>query len=161
MKQTRGKPAWARPAAVFAACVLASGAGFAQEGEFIDGEFVEFFEYVPDFMPPEELLGLMEAGSEDIVIVDTAAELIWEEERIPGSVNYPWVHELALPVTLPRDKTLVVYCACNDHEDSVDIAQKLSFAGYLDVKVLEGGWFKWLDLEYPIEGAAVEEVSTQ
>jgi len=136
--------------------LLAGSAALAQEGEFIDGEFVEGYTYVADFMPPDQLLELMEAGADDVVIVDTAAPLIWEDERIPGAVNYPWVHELALPVTLPRDKTLVLYCACNDHEDSVDMAKKLSLVGYLDVKVLEGGWFEWLDLGYPTEGLAVE-----
>jgi len=141
------------------ALFFVTNSGFAQEspGEFIDGEFVEFYEYIPDFMSPEELKSYIDEGSEEMVIVDTAAQLIWEEERIPSSVSYPWVHELSLPITLPRDKTLVLYCACNDHEDSVDMAQKLSLAGYLDVKVLEGGWFEWLDREYVIVGLAVEE----
>ena len=153
------KPPFSLLAPGLAILLLVSGPSVAQEpeGQFIDGEFVEFFEYVPDFVPPAELKGFIDEGSDDIVIVDTAAELIWEEERIVGAINYPWVHELALPLTLPRDKTLVLYCACNDHEDSADMAEKLSFAGYLDVKVLEGGWFEWLDLEYPIEGIAVEE----
>lgn len=145
----------------FAGALFVARAGVAQdgEGEFIDGEWVEGYEYVPDFMAPEELKRLIDEKSEDIVIVDTAAELIWEDERIPGAINYPWVHELAQPVPLPRDKTLVIYCACNDHEDSVDMAKKLSLAGYLNVKVLEGGWFKWLDLEYETAGLAVEEAN--
>ena len=146
-------------AAALAIGRAASAQDFEGEGEFIDGEWVEGYTYVADFMAPEELKRLLDAQSEDIVVVDTAAELIFEEERIPGAINYPWVHELALPVPLPRDKTLVIYCACNDHEDSVDMAKKLSQVGYLDVKVLEGGWFKWLDLEYPIAGLAAEEGS--
>ena len=139
--------------------LLAASTGFAQEpeGVFVDGEFVEFYEYVPEFMPPEELKGHIDGGADSVVIVDTAATLIWEEERIPGAVSYPWVHSLSQPIPLPRDKTLVVYCACNDHEDSADMAEKLSLAGYLDVKVLEGGWFRWLDLEYATAGAIAEE----
>jgi rhodanese-related sulfurtransferase len=139
--------------------LIGTGAGLAQEpqGEFIDGEFVEFYTYVPDFMSPEDLKGHMDRKSEDVLIIDTAAPLIFEEEHITGSINYPWVHSLSIPVTLPRDTTLVLYCACNDHEDSADMAQKLSLAGYLDVKVLEGGWFEWLDLEYDIAGLIVDE----
>ena len=141
--------------------LLAAGSAFAQEdefadGEFIDGEWVEGFIYVPEFMSSLELKSLIDEESDDVVIVDTAADLIWEDERIPGAVNFPWVHELSLPVTLPRDKTLVIYCACNDHEDSVDMAKKLSLVGFLDVKVLEGGWFEWLDLGYETTGLAVE-----
>lgn len=157
---TRGLPSLL--AVGFAGALLAAGSTLAQDDEFddcvfIDGECVEGYVYVPDFMSPQELKSLIEAESDEIIIVDTAAELIFEDERIPGSVNFPWVHELALPVTLPRDKTLVIYCACNDHEDSVDMAQKLGLVGYLDVKVLEGGWFEWLDLGYDTVGLAVEE----
>lgn len=145
--------------AALTCCLLLGTHAVAQEpeGEFVDGEWVEGYTYVADFMPPEELERLIEEKSDDIVIVDTAAPLIYEDEHIPGAVNYPWVHELELPVSLPRDKTLVLYCACNDHEDSIDMAKKLSQVGYLDVKVLEGGWFKWQDLGYETEGLAVEE----
>jgi len=142
MKQMQVKSVLAVTAFALVIVLTVPGSARAQEGEFIDGEFVEAFEYIPDFMPPEELKSLMDAGSDQIVIVDTAAELIFEEEHIPGSVNLPWAHELTQPVPLPRDRTIVLYCACNDHEDSADMAQKLTFSGYLDVKVLEGGWFE-------------------
>jgi rhodanese-related sulfurtransferase len=145
-------------AAALTGTLMLAGPTVAQEpeGEFIDGEYVEGYTYVPDFMPPDELMRLIDEGSDEIVILDTGAPLIWEDERIPGAINYPWVHELELPVTLPRDKTLVLYCACNDHEDSIDMAQKLSLVGYLDVKVLEGGWFEWQDRGYETVGLAVE-----
>jgi rhodanese-related sulfurtransferase len=151
----------ARAGLGFLSVLWLAPAALAQEpeGEFVDGEFVEGYTYVPDFMSPEELKAAIEAGRDDIVIVDTAAPLIWEDEHIPGAVNYPWVHELALPVTLPRDKTLVLYCACQDHEDSVDMAKKLGLAGFLKVEVLEGGWFKWLDLGYPTVSKAEEDAS--
>ena len=159
------RSAGARPSLLavgLVSALLAAGSALAQDDEFedcvfVDGECIEGYVYVPDFMSPHELKSLMDEGSDKIVIVDTAAELIFEDERIPGSVNFPWVHELSLPVTLPRDKTLVIYCACNDHEDSVDMAQKLGLVGYLDVKVLEGGWFEWLDLGFETAGLAVEE----
>jgi len=162
MKNSRIGKLAALAAALGAAWTLA-GSAAAQDfddefadGEFVDGEFIEGYTFVADFMPPDELKRLMDEGSDEIVIVDTAAPLIWEDERIPGAINYPWVHELELPVTLPRDKTLVLYCACNDHEDSVDMAKKLSQVGYLYVKVLEGGWFEWQDLGYATEGLAVD-----
>ncbi|MBI4520027.1 MAG: rhodanese-like domain-containing protein [Gemmatimonadetes bacterium] len=149
MKHNRGAVcAWLAVGVAISCFLPAAAFGQEPKGAFVDGEFVENYEYVPDFMPPEELLRLITEKSDSVVIVDTAAPLIWEDEHIPGAVNFPWVHELSLPVPLPRDKTLVIYCACNDHEDSVDIAKKLSQMGYLKVKVLQGGWFKWLDLGY-------------
>jgi hypothetical protein len=57
--------------------LLAPASGVGQEpqkkGAFIDGEYVEDYVYVPDFMPPEELKKLIDEHSQDIVIVDTAA----------------------------------------------------------------------------------------
>ncbi len=133
-----------------AICLLPAPAAFSQEkkGAFVDGEFVEDFVYVPDFMTPEELKKHLEQRSKDIVIVDTAAVPIFEDEHIPGAVNLPWKPELSVPVPLPRDKTLVIYCACKDHEDSSDMAKQLNFLGYTKVKVLQGGWFKWVELGY-------------
>jgi rhodanese-related sulfurtransferase len=130
--------------------LLAPASAFAQDckGAFIDGECVENYVYVPDFMPPEELKKHIEERSPDIVIVDTAAPAIWEDEHIPGAVNLPYTKDLRAPVPLPREKTIVVYCACKDHEDSSDMARQLSLLGYRNVKVLKGGWFKWVDLKY-------------
>lgn len=130
--------------------LLVPMSSFAQDckGSFIDGECVENYVYVPDFMTPQDLKKAIDQHSTDIVIVDTAAAPIWEEEHIPGAVNFPYSKNITAPVPLPREKTLVIYCACKDDEDSKDVARQLSLLGYRKVKVLEGGWFKWLDLKY-------------
>lgn len=128
--------------------VPASASAQDCKGTFVDGECVEGYVYVPDFMKPQDLLKKIDEHSTDIVIVDTAAAPIWEEEHIPGAVDFPYSKNITAPVPLPREKTLVVYCACKDDEDSKDVARQLSLIGYRKVKVLEGGWFKWLDLKY-------------
>ena len=130
--------------------LLASLPVFSQDckGTFVDGECREDYVYVPDFMTPQDLKKQMDQHSTDIVIVDTAAAPIWEDEHIPGAVDFPYSKNITAPVPLPREKTLVVYCACKDDEDSKDVARQLSLIGYRKVKVLEGGWFKWLDLKY-------------
>lgn len=130
--------------------LLGPVSGKAQDckGTFVDGECVEGYVYVPDFMTPQELKKHIDEHSTDIVIVDTAAPPIWEEEHIPGAVNLPYSKNITAPVPLPREKTLVVYCACKDDEDSKEVARQLSLIGYRKVKVLEGGWFKWLELKY-------------
>ena len=136
------------------ACLLAPASGFAQEakkGAFIDGEYVEDYVYVPDFITPEELKRSIDKRAPGIVIVDTAAPPVWEEEHIPGAVNIPYSKNISAPVPLPRDKMLVIYCACKDHEDSTDVARQLSLLSYRNVKVLKGGWFKWLALKYKTE----------
>ena len=154
----RLNPAWLMLG--LAMFLLVGTAAFSQQKSkcvFVDGECVEGFVYVPDFIAPEELKKLIDQKSTDIVIVDTAATLIWEEEHIPGAVSLPYRPNITAPVPLPREKTLVVYCACKDHEDSTDMAKQLSLLGYQKVKVLKGGWFKWLDLKYKTMSKADEE----
>ena len=146
-------------AGALVAIALAPASAVAQDckGAFIDGECVEGYVYVPDFMSPEELKKDIDQHSKDIVIVDTAAPAIWEDEHIPGAVNLPYTKNLTAPVPLPREKTLVIYCACKDHDDSTDMARQLSLLGYRNVKVLKGGWFKWLDLKYKTVSAEEEK----
>ncbi len=130
--------------------LFAPASAFAQDckGAFVDGECVEGYVYVPDFMSPQELKQDIDQHAKDVLIVDTAAPPIWEEEHIPGAVNLPYTKTLTAPSELSREKTLVLYCACKDDEDSSDMARQLSLLGYRKVKVLKGGWFKWLDLKY-------------
>ena len=61
--------------------LLAPAFAVAQEckGAFIDGECVEGYVYVPDFMAPEVLKKHIDEHSKDIVIVDTGAPAIWED----------------------------------------------------------------------------------
>ena len=149
-------------APVLLLALLAPASGFAQEskkGTFIDGEYVEDYVYVPDFMSPEELKKHIDEHSTDIVIIDTAAPPIWEEEHIPGAVNLPYSKNIAAPADLSREKTLVVYCACKDDDDSKEVARQLSLLGYRKVKVLKDGWFKWLELKYKTVSAEDEKGS--
>ena len=152
-------PALLAPVVLLALLAPVSGLGqdSKKKGAFIDGEYVEDYVYVPDFMPPDELKKAIDEHSTDIVIVDTAAQPIWEDEHIPGAVNFPYSKNITAPVPLPREKTLVIYCACKDHEDSTDVARQLSLLGYRKVKVLKGGWFKWLDLKYKTMSKEDEE----
>lgn len=146
----RQKASYLFPAAVLLLGFLAPKSAFAQDckGTFVDGECVEGYVYVPDFMTPQDLLKHIDEHSSDVVIVDTAAPPIWEDEHIPGAVNFPYSKNITAPVPLPREKTLVLYCACKDDEDSIEVARQLSLIGYRKVEVLKGGWFKWLDLKY-------------
>ena len=136
-----------------ALCLLAPASGFAQQAKkaaAIDGD-VEDYVYVPDFITPEELKKSIDKRSPGIVIVDTAAPPVWQEAHIPGAVNLPYSKNISAPVPLPRDKMLVIYCACKDHEDSTYVARQLSLLSYRNVKVLKGGWFKWVALKYKTE----------
>jgi rhodanese-related sulfurtransferase len=99
---------------------------------------------------PEELKRLME-NKADIVVVDNQPKGAYDMEHIPGAVNFPWAMQIKGPVNLPRNKLLILYCACSHEEDSTDVANQLMEFGYHNVKLLEGGWLRWVELGYPIE----------
>ena len=99
----------------------------------------------------EELKKMIEKKAADILVVSNDPQESYDEGHIPGAVSFPWAMQLKMPVTLPRNKTLILYCSCAHEEDSSDVAAKLSKMGYRNLKVLEGGFLKWSELKYPIE----------
>ena len=104
----------------------------------------------------EELKKIMDDKA-DIVVVDNQPKEAYDIEHIKGAVNFPWTAEVRPPVNLPRDKTLVFYCACTHEEDSMDMANQLmKKLGYRNIMVLEGGWLRWQELGYPSEGSDAE-----
>jgi rhodanese-related sulfurtransferase len=99
---------------------------------------------------PEELKKLIESKA-DLVVVDNQPKGAYEMEHISGAVNFPWAMQIKPPINLPRNKLLIFYCACAHEEDSTDAAKQLMEFGYYKIKVLEGGWLRWLELGYPAE----------
>lgn len=100
---------------------------------------------------PEELKRLMESKA-DMVIVDNQPKEVYDTGHIPTAVNFPWVAKIKAPVNLPGNKLLIFYCACAHEEDSTDLADQLmNELGYNNIKVLEGGWLRWVELGFPIE----------
>lgn len=101
---------------------------------------------------PEELKKLIESKSPDIMVVDNQPKSAYDLGHVPGAVNFPWQEEIEGQVNLPRNKTLIIYCACTHEEDATDTAQQLmNKYGYRNVKLLEGGWIEWMKLGYPVE----------
>jgi rhodanese-related sulfurtransferase len=99
----------------------------------------------------EELKKMIDSKAADFLVVSNDPQESYDEGHIPGAVSFPWAMKLKMPVTLPRNKTLILYCSCAHEEDSSDTAGKLARLGYLKLKVLEGGFLRWSELKYPIE----------
>jgi len=151
MKQSPGRARWVL-AIGLAVSLMWAASGSAQVA--VEAEQEDEF---PQFISADELRRLIKEGSDDVLILDNAPTLAWEEAHIPGAVSYPWVHQITETVKFPRNKTLVLYCPCAHDEDSIDMAKKLVQLGYFKIKVLEGGWFKWEDLGYDVVSAADEQ----
>jgi len=102
-----------------------------------------------DRIKPEELKKLIDSKA-DIVVVDNQPKAAYEIEHIPGAINFPWATQIKGPVNLPRDKVLILYCACDHEEDSTHVAKQLvNNLGYKNIKLLDGGWLRWMALGYP------------
>jgi len=100
---------------------------------------------------PEELKKLIESKA-DILVVDNQPEGEYGMGHIPRAVNFPWAIQIKGPVNLPRDRVLILYCACAHEEDSTDVANQLiEKFRYEEIKLLEGGLLQWVKLGYPIE----------
>lgn len=110
----------------------------------------------PTFIKPAEVLKMMKAHDKSFVLVDTQPKMAYDQSHIPGAINYPFQERLTPPIPLPRDKTLILYCPCTHDEDSISMAKKLAEFGYYNVKILEGGWYKWEALKYPVTGPSPE-----
>jgi rhodanese-related sulfurtransferase len=105
------------------------------------------------FISPADIKKLMDNKDTSFQLVDTQPEEAFAEGHIPGAINYPWVQQVKPPIPLPRNKMLVLYCPCNHDEDSLDMYKKLAEFGYLNTKILEGGWYKWVALKLPVDGS--------
>ena len=104
-----------------------------------------------ELITAEELKKLMDEGR-DLVVVDTQDGRIYPIKHIKGAINFPWAPVIREPVYLPRTKLLVIYCGCAGEEASKSVARQLmSDWGFKQVKVLDGGFNRWLKLGYPTE----------
>ena len=52
---------------------------------------------------------------------------------------------------LPKDREIVIYCACPKDESSISAAQIFKEAGFKRVKVLQGGWNEWIRINGPVQ----------
>ncbi len=105
----------------------------------------------PATVAPDAVLKMVQDKDSSVVVVDTQPADGFAEGHIPGAVNYPWVMQIKhFPISLPRNKTLVFYGSCP--HDTDDTIRQLAEYGYFNVKVMDGGWYKWVALKYPAEG---------
>jgi phage shock protein E len=105
----------------------------------------------PPTIAPAAVLKMIQDKDSSVVLVDTQPVEGFAEGHIPGAINYPWVMQIKhFPISLPRNKTLIFYGSCP--HDTDDTIRQLAEFGYFNVKVIDGGWYKWVALKYPAAG---------
>jgi rhodanese-related sulfurtransferase len=101
-------------------------------------------EVPPTFILFEEALGFFNSG--EGLFVDARHEYDYKLGHIKGAVNLPLKEfdtHTAVYAGWPKDKLLVVYCDGAECNSSVELAKKLSAAGFTNVKIFFGGWTEW------------------
>jgi rhodanese-related sulfurtransferase len=138
-------------AAGFAALILIAPAARAQQEDLASVDPSVVVTPAPPTVAPDAVLKMVQDKDSSVVVVDTQPADGYAEGHIPGAVNYPWVMQIKhFPISLPRNKTLVFYGSCP--HDTDDTIRQLAEFGYYNVKVMDGGWYKWVALKYPAEG---------
>jgi rhodanese-related sulfurtransferase len=105
----------------------------------------------PQTVAPEAVLKMVQDKDSSIALVDTQPADGYADGHLPGAMSYPWAMRITkFPIPLPRNKTLVLYGSCPN--DTSDMIKQLAEFGYFNIKVMDGGWYKWIALKYPAEG---------
>ncbi len=101
---------------------------------------------------PPALDALMQAGMAP-VILDIRAPGFRDLDPfvIPGAVFADERRLDELTGTLPRERKIVIYCACPDEVSAAWLARQLRLRGYADVLPLRGGIDAWREAGLPVE----------
>jgi membrane protein DedA with SNARE-associated domain/rhodanese-related sulfurtransferase len=101
---------------------------------------------------PAELRRKQNAG-EEVMIIDLrpGAELELDPYFIPGAVHLEMDQVEHRHHEIPRDREVIVYCACPNEEGSARAALSLHRRGITRVRPLLGGIDAWRDFNYPVE----------
>jgi 3-mercaptopyruvate sulfurtransferase SseA len=121
--------------------------------------FVLIWAQAGDFplIKPEEVKKMVDEGRADFVVVDSQPKEAYNAGHIPGAISFPWAIEIRNAGSLPKDKLLILYCACEHEEDATDVANQLMKKfDYNNIKLLEGGWSQWVKSGYQIEKGVSE-----
>jgi rhodanese-related sulfurtransferase len=138
-----------------AAVLLGLSAHFPLFQKFLKGEFRESL-FSSDQYPGIILVGLAEAEELFVrgsaLFIDSRPKQKFSEGHILNAVSIP--HEdnkkkLHTPVTVPLEKTIVVYCDGGDCQESLALAKVLHSQGYKNIRVFTGGWAEWVGSGHP------------
>ncbi|MDP9045553.1 MAG: DedA family protein/thiosulfate sulfurtransferase GlpE [Pseudomonadota bacterium] len=99
------------------------------------------------------------ARGERPLIVDVRSTLAREDGRIPGA-TVALIDSLSPELLAhPKDRPIVVYCACPNDASAVLVARKLLELGYRDVRPLAGGIDAWTAAGRALEFSASDSAS--
>lgn len=93
------------------------------------------------------------AHREPLLIIDVRSQYDYDESttKIKGAVRIPLDKISESMGEIPRDREIVLYCACLNEGSSAHAARILISAGYSKVVALKDGWEAWVKSGGPVE----------
>jgi rhodanese-related sulfurtransferase len=76
-----------------------------------------------------------------MMIIDVRDSAQFSKAHIPGAINIDWRQVLAKSGSIPKNKTVLVYC--NTGTLSAQAGFALRVSGWDNVKILQGGISEW------------------
>jgi membrane protein DedA with SNARE-associated domain/rhodanese-related sulfurtransferase len=98
-----------------------------------------------------ELRKLIDDGHEIVILDVRPKDIRAQEGTIPGAVS---AHPADIDPALkgyPREKEIVVYCACPNEESAATAAKHLRQSGFTKIRRLLGGIDAWVQAGHPVE----------
>ena len=102
-------------------------------------------------MSKEALKGRL--GDPELIVIDVRMANAWEDcdSKITGARREAPAKLSTWAEHYPKDKTIVLYCSCDNEGTSKHVAKQLRAAGFEDVYALTGGWKAWIEGDFPTE----------
>jgi membrane protein DedA with SNARE-associated domain/rhodanese-related sulfurtransferase len=104
-----------------------------------------------DRVTVDDLVHMLGAGEMPVILDVRSKEARALDGIIPGAIGaYPAENE-PLIMAFPRDREIVVYCACPNEASAAVAAKHLKRAGFKRIRPLLGGIDAWIGAGQPIE----------
>ena len=102
-------------------------------------------------MSKEALKGKL--GDPELIVIDVRMAKAWEDcdSKITGARREDPAKLSTWAEHYAKDKTIVLYCSCDNEGTSKHVAKQLRAGGFEDVYALTGGWKAWIEADYPTE----------
>jgi membrane protein DedA with SNARE-associated domain/rhodanese-related sulfurtransferase len=108
-----------------------------------------------------ELYELVQAGAEPVIVdVRSPTARALDPRWIPGALHVPIDDVAKHIVDLPRNRDIILYCACPSEASAARVARILMNHGFRKVRPLYGGLDAWVAAGYAVVGVvqpAIEE----
>lgn len=129
------------------ASVKDSANDLSEEVTVTENETIE-----PYLLKIDDAYNLYSSGK--IIFIDARDQWDFNDGHIKDAINIPeYKFEIEMPIVKALNKNFkyIVYCGDVECDVSKRLAIELSKIGFKNIMILEGGWTKWIENNYPAE----------